>query len=185
MQFRAITISGEVGSGKSSLSAKLIELLPDWSYVNTGQRFRDFCNSKGMSIQQVSYIEDNTHMEFDQLQTKLLTDETNVVVEGRLSGWLARDLRDVFKVYCYAPLEIRIERYMKRHVVSLEEAAKDVEYRDTRDKLKFDKIYGVEDYRESRYYSLVLDTSSALPLELAKSVVEKAGIPPLISKSHS
>ena len=99
MVFRAITISGEVCSGKSSIANALISLLPGWKLVNIGQRFRDFCFSKGMSIQLVSTIDDETHMAFDKVQKDLLERERNIVAEGRLAGWLARDLEDVFRTY--------------------------------------------------------------------------------------
>lgn len=174
--YRAITISGEAGSGKSSISTCLIDLLPNWKYVNTGQRFRDFCDSQGMSIQQVSYVSDEVHRNFDRTQKELLQTENNIIVEGRLAGWLAQEVKDVFRVYCYAPLDIRAERYMMRHSVSREQAILDLEYRDSKDRLKFEKVYGVEDYRDSGFYSLVLDTSTALPLELAKTILTRANL---------
>jgi cytidylate kinase len=40
MKYRAITLSGEVGSGKSTIAAALQERLPGWKRINTGQRFR-------------------------------------------------------------------------------------------------------------------------------------------------
>jgi predicted cytidylate kinase len=173
---RAIAISGEAGTGKSTISSCLIDLLPNWNYINTGQRFRDFCDSKGMSIQQVSHIPDEVHREFDRLQTELLQTESNVIIEGRLAGWLAREIKDVFKVYCHAPLEIRAKRYMSRHSVNYEHAVADIDYRDSNDRLKFEKIYSVEDYREHRFYNLILDTSTLSPLELAKSILLKANL---------
>lgn len=174
--YRAITISGEAGSGKSSISTCLIDLLPNWKYVNTGQRFRDFCDSKGMSIQQVSHISDEIHREFDRIQKELLQTEINIIVEGRLAGWLARETKDVYRVYCYAPLDIRARRYMMRHSVNRERAILELEYRDTKDRLKFEKVYGVKDYRDSEFYNLVLDTSTLLPLELAKNILIEANL---------
>jgi cytidylate kinase len=129
-----------------------------------------------MSIQQVSYIPDEVHREFDKSQTELLQTEINIIIEGRLAGWLARNIKDVFRVYCYAPLDIRAERYMKRHSVAREQAILDIEYRDSNDRLKFEKVYGVEDYRESSFYNLVLDTSASLPLELAKNILAQANL---------
>lgn len=86
INFRAITLSGEAGSGKSSIAAALLELLPGWQRINTGQRFREFCAGQGLQIEQVSFISDQIHNEFDRQQAALLASEQNVIVEGRLAG---------------------------------------------------------------------------------------------------
>jgi len=174
--FRAITISGEVGSGKSSLAKALAALLPSWRGVNTGQRFREFCNSRGMSIQKVSLLPDEIHKEFDASQLELLRNEPNIIVEGRLAGWLTRELEYVFRVFCFAPFDIRVKRYMVRDEVSRSNAIADIEYRDKRDLEKFKRIYGMEDYRASHFYHLQLDTSNRSPIELAKLIIQEAGL---------
>jgi predicted cytidylate kinase len=171
LTIRAITISGEVATGKSSLADAVIALLPGWKRVNTGQRFRDFSAARGMSIQQVSLLPDEVHRAFDTAQRELLEKETNVVVEGRLAGWLAHGLDDVLKVYCYAPLAVRAERYMRREHVDLARAAAEIEYRDSRDVEKYRRIYGVADYRAPEFYDLLVDTSKHTPPELAQQVV--------------
>ncbi|HLI05901.1 MAG TPA: cytidylate kinase family protein [Ktedonobacteraceae bacterium] len=172
MTIRAITISGEVATGKSSLADAVIALLPGWKRVNTGQRFRDFSAARGMSIQQVSILPDEVHKAFDNSQRELLKEESNIVVEGRLSGWLAHGLDDVLKVYCYAPLDVRAERYMRREHVDQARAVADIEYRDSRDVEKFKRIYGVDDYRAPEFYDLLVDTSKHTPEELAQQVVK-------------
>lgn len=172
MTIRAITISGEVATGKSSLADAVIASLPGWRRVNTGQRFRDFSAARGMSIQQVSLLPDEVHKAFDDSQRKLLEKETDIVVEGRLSGWLARGLDDVLKIYCYAPLDVRAERYMRREKVDQAQAVADIEYRDSRDVEKYKRIYGVPDYRAPEFYNLLVDTSKYTPPELAQQVVK-------------
>ncbi len=171
MTIRAITISGEVATGKSSLADAVIALLPGWKRVNTGQRFRDFSAARGMSIQQVSLLPDEVHKAFDDSQRKLLEKETNIVVEGRLAGWLAHGVDDVLKVYCYAPLDVRAGRYMRREQVDQAQAMADIEYRDSRDVEKYRRIYGVPDYRAPEFYDLLVDTSKHIPTELAQQVV--------------
>jgi CMP/dCMP kinase len=172
LTIRAITISGEVATGKSSLADAVIALLPGWKRVNTGQRFRDFSTARGMSIQQVSRLPDEVHKAFDDSQRELLKTGSNIVVEGRLSGWLAHGLDDVLKVYCYAPLDVRAGRYMKRERVDKAQAMADIEYRDSRDVEKFKRIYGVDDYRAPEFYDLLVDTSKHTPEELAQQVVK-------------
>lgn len=176
MNTRAITISGQVASGKSSLACVLVERLPGWRRVNVGQWFRDFCQGRGMTVQQSSQLADQVHREFDAYQLEMLHSERQVVVEGRLSGWLARELDDVLRVFCQAPIAVRVERYMGRDHVARSEALAQVTYRDEQDREKFAEIYGVTDYRCPSFYHLVLDTSRALPAGLAARVAQEAGL---------
>jgi predicted cytidylate kinase len=169
---QAITISGEVATGKSSLADAIIALLPGWKRVNTGQRFRDFSAARGISIQQVSLLPDDLHKAFDTAQRQLLETASNVVVEGRLAGWLAHGLDDVLKVYCSAPFAVRAERYMRREKVSRTQAEADIEYRDSRDVEKYKRLYGVPDYRAPEFYDIQVDTSKHTPAELAQQVVK-------------
>jgi predicted cytidylate kinase len=176
MDFRAITLSGEVGSGKSSIARALAELLPAWRSVNTGQRFRDFCESKGMSIQQVAELPDEVHEEFDMAQRHLLALEQQIIVEGRMAGWLSRDFEDVFRIWCYAPAEVRAHRLRGRELISMEQALLDMKNRDEGDLKKYRRIYALEDYRAPTYYHLHLDTSAHTPAELALIAIHAAGI---------
>ncbi len=173
---RAITISGEIASGKSSLADALIALLPEWKRINTGQQFRDFSASTGKSIQQVSYLPDDIHRAFDTQQRKMLEIETNILVEGRLAGWVAGGLEGVLKVYCFAPINVRTERYIKRENVSQEKALEDIKFRDSKDVDKYKHLYGIPDYRSSAFYDLEIDTSGGSPIQLARIIIEKAGI---------
>lgn len=176
MEIRAITISGQAASGKSSLAAVLVERLPGWRRVNVGQWFREFCQGRGMTVRQSSQLPDQVHREFDAFQSELLRAERHVIVEGRLSGWLARELDDVWRVFCDAPLEVRVERYVGRDKVSPSQALTEVTYRDEHDRNKFAQMYGVADYGCPCFYHLMLDTSCALPAELAARVMQEAGL---------
>jgi len=176
MQFNAITLSGEVGSGKSSIAREFGLLLPQWRLVNTGQRFRDFCASKGMSIQEVASLSDEVHQEFDQAQRDLLASGEKVIVEGRLAGWLSRDFNWVFRIWCDAPADVRARRLMAREGISFERAAADLRERDQGDLLKYRRVYGIEDYRDSQFYHLRLDTSANTPQALALLALRAAGM---------
>ncbi len=176
MQFRVITISGEVGSGKSTTVRELAKLLPDWRTVNTGQRFREFCASRQMSIQQVSTLPDEVHREFDDDQRNLIAHETQVIVEGRLAGWLARDMEDVFRVWCQAPLHERVLRVSIREDIPTGQALSELEYRDKGDLEKYRRVYGLNDYRAPMFYHLVLNTSQYPAEMLAQQILKKADL---------
>lgn len=176
MNKSVITISGEICTGKSTTTKNLLRYLPNWKYTSTGQRLREYCAAKGMSIQEVSYVSDEIHREFDRMQKVTAETESQLILEGRLTGWLTRDLPHVFRVYCYAPLDVRIERYMKRENTTEDKARSDIQYRDTRDLLKFKRVYDVHDYRAKEFYSIVIDTSKHSPEEIARVILEKANL---------
>ena len=175
---RVITVSGEVASGKSTVSREILQLLPNWQYINTGDRFREFCASKGMSIQQVSFLPDDVHREFDELQKSEAKNGSNLIIEGRLTGWLTREISHVFRVFCKASLDVRAERYILREQCSIDKAKEDIEYRDSRDVLKYRKVYNIYDYRDPVYYSMIIDTSKKKPKEIAMEILKQAGLFP-------
>jgi len=170
---RVITISGEICSGTSSLADTLITLLPGWKRINIGQKFREFCNSIGESIQQVGFLSDDVHQKFDSLQKSMLETDLKIVIESRLAGWLAQGIEGIFKVFCYAPIEVRVERYMKRENVPKAKAVTDIGFRDKKMTEKFMRMYGISDYRSPSFYDLYLDTSTGRPIDLAQVVIEK------------
>ncbi len=170
---RAISISGEVCSGKSSLVQALFQELPEWTCINVGQKFREFCKTQGISIQEVSFISIDVHKAFDNKQKNLLQFESKIIVEGSLSGWHARGQRDVFKIYCVAPLAVRVNRYMLRENTSKREAKTQIQFRDEHDMHFFQNIYGIIDYRSDEFYDLNVDTSFNTPQEIAQLIVKK------------
>jgi len=175
MTFRVITISGEVASGKSSLANALTDLLPEWRRVNTGQLVRDFFSARGQIVQAPNYLPDKVNRVFDAEQRKTIETGFHVIVEGHLAGWLAFRVEDVLKVYCYASLEIRVERYMAREIVSREKALSDIMFREDQELEYFGKIYGIPNFRSSSLYDLQIDTGNYTSEELAQIIFKELG----------
>lgn len=175
-RIRVITLTGEVCSGKSTIAKALLQRLPDWEQANTGEKFRQICAARGISIQEVSSLPDDVHREVDNWQRSLAATESNMIIEGRLAGWLARDMEHVFRVYCYSDLNTRLQRYMQREHVSEQRAREDIDYRDRNDVLKYQRMYNLPDYRDPAFYNLQLDTSHQSAEELAQIIVEHANL---------
>jgi cytidylate kinase len=183
MSIHVITITGEVASGKSTIAKEILLKLPDWRKANTGEKFREICKARGWSIQQVSELPDEVHQEVDAWQRELAQSEENIIIEGRLSGWLTRDMPHVFRVYCWCPLEVRIERYIEREKKSVEQARLEIIYRDENDVLKYQRAYSLADYRDPGFYSLTIDTSTTTAEKLAEQIIREARIE--ISRLHA
>lgn len=177
-RIRAITISGEVSSGKTSLAYQLCELLNDngiigkWRVVGVGKMFRDFCAEQGISTDTaISQVPDYIHRQFDSLQKNVIVQEQKIIVDGRLSGYFAQGLKDVLKIYCKLSKNERIFRYAQRQNTELEKAESDLLYRDIHDLEKYRTLYQIKDYRDDKYYDMILDTKIDV-LSLARLVLE-------------
>jgi len=165
---RIITISGQSGSGKTTLAKKLHFFLKfaKWEYVVIGDLFRDFCKKNNIDIERnTEEIPDHIHKKFDLFQKELLTQEENLIVEGRMSGYLAHELglKDVFKVYCDLPLDERVSRVIQRAKEkgeNIRDARKLVMERDNKDIGTYKRLYEIQDYRKKEYYDLYLDMHS-------------------------
>ncbi len=129
-----------------------------------------------MSIQEVSFLPDDIHREVDMWQRDIAQTGNNLIIEGRLAGWLTKEMPHVFRVYVWTQPDVRIARYIQREQTSDADARAEIEFRDSRDVLKYQRMYNLADYRDPSYYSLMLDTSSNTPEELTELILDKAGL---------
>ena len=86
-----VTISGVPGSGKTTVGEILQKKL-GYNYVYSGMIFRKLAEKHNKSLKEFSrYCEKNEEIdkELDKYQLKLLEKEKNLILEGRLAGWLA------------------------------------------------------------------------------------------------
>jgi CMP/dCMP kinase len=171
---RVITISGEVGTGKTTLLAELSSMLQPagWQVVSIGAKFRDFCALRGLSVEEIDHLPDELHRQFDQYQERMLKEMERILLESRLAGYWARrlDLTDVLKVFCSLPLEERTARIAERQMISREAARRLVLERDGKDVDRYRRLYGAEDYRDPQNYDIHLVTTRG-PNLLAREVI--------------
>lgn len=164
-----ITVDGLSGSGKST-GAKAIAKAFKLKYVYVGEIFRKLAKEKRLSLEEFCAIrEKEVDLEADKKTLKLAM-KGNVVLDGRLTGWVAGDWADL-KIYYDTPLEIRAKRVAKRDKKSEEEALKDLRKRDKEDGKKYKKIYGI-DPSDKSIYDLIIDNSN-FTLEDAKTIPVK------------
>lgn len=172
-----ITVSGPAGSGKST-GAKAIAKALRLKYVYVGKIFRDIAKRRGLSLEEFSALrEKEVDWEADKRTLKLAM-KGNVVLDGRLTGWVAGDWADL-KIYYECPLEIRAERAAERDKKSKEEALRDIKKRDEEDNKKYKKLYGIDLFDKS-IYDLIIDNSKfslkdakTIPVKLVKEFLKK------------
>lgn len=171
-KYKNIAISGDIGTGKSTLARLLSEKL-NWKYISAGNYFRDWYKSQGMDVSKVYGIpeEEDRKMEADFQKDMLEKEDT--VFESRLAGWLARDYPETLKVLCVVSPEEAFKRVANRDSVS-EVEAKSLSEKRAKDLVdKFNNLYGVSDFLDPKYFDLIIDTTDLSPEEVLKKVLDK------------
>ncbi|MBI3384615.1 cytidylate kinase family protein [Candidatus Gottesmanbacteria bacterium] len=157
MKYPNITISGLVCTGTTTLSKLLSEKL-GWERHSTGELFRKYCLEHNLPLEETSLRPDSITLEIDSLVKEKLQQEKNLIMEGWLTGFLARDLKDVFKILLVCNDALRIDRLVNRDNLTVEEAKEEIEVRERENLKKWTRIYGVSDFWEPKYYDLTIDT---------------------------
>lgn len=172
-----ITVDGPSGSGKST-GAKAIAKALKLNYFYVGEIFRKLAKERGLSLEKFCAIrEKEIDLEADK-RTLELSMRGNVVLDGRITGWVAGDWADI-KIYYDTPLEIRAKRVAKRDKKSFENTLKDLKERDENDRKKYKEIYGIDSFDKS-IYNLIIDNSNftlkdakIFPVKLVKDFLRK------------
>ena len=168
--FYSLAVSGECSSGKSTLCEILSRRL-NWKHVDVGNEFRKICEHRGLKIEEFGSIPDPLLRQIDdQIQHRIKT-KVNIVWDGRLTCYLARNITKIFKVYCMADPNIRAERSASRNKISLREARGNVFARDSEEMDVFKRLYGFSNPYNKKWINLLLDTSYKSSEELADIVL--------------
>lgn len=163
-----ITISGPPGSGKSTLSKMLSSKL-GLELVSMGDIFRKLASDRCMSLDEFGTLakcNDEIDRKLDEEQKKVAKEKDNIIIEGRLSGFLVEaDL----KVWLKASLEIRAERIAKRENKSVSSAIKETSEREECERVRYLNYYNI-DIRELSVYDIVIDSTKLSPEEICEIV---------------
>ncbi|MCL4452881.1 (d)CMP kinase [Ferroplasma sp.] len=156
-----VTISGESGSGKTTVGKLLAEKL-NYQFFSGGYFFRKKAEEYGMSLLDFSgYAE--KHPEIDLDQDKMILDfmknHDNIVMESRLSGVLAYREAIAVKIYLDTSFCVRSRRLMERDAGTDE---KHILARSRSEILRYMEFYGL-DYRVFSYYDYIVDTDDFTP----------------------
>ena len=172
MKYKNIAISGDIGTGKSTLARLLSEKL-NWKYVSAGNYFRDWYKSQGMDVSKVYGIPEEEDRKMEADFKKDMAEKESIVFESRLAGWLAQDYKQTLKVLCTVDEDEAYKRVAKRDKVS-EIEAKALSIKRAKDLVdKFNNLYGVSDFLDEKYFDLVIDTTSLNPEQVLEKVLEK------------
>ncbi len=151
-----IALSGEIGSGKSTIGKKLAKKL-NYSYNSTGEIFKKLAKEHKMDLTHfLKYAEENMNID-NELDEEQRNTKQNTVLDSRMGFHFAKsDL----KIWLKAPLEERIKRISKRDSLENElfETVKEkIEGREKAERDKYFRLYSVDIF-DTEEYDLIIDT---------------------------
>jgi cytidylate kinase len=173
---RSIVVSGDLGSGKSTVTTELARRL-HLRRVSVGDLYRQMAQSRGMSALQLNLhaeLDDAVDGYVDQLQQEIAKSDEQLVVDGRLAWFF---FTDAFKVHLITDPVVAAGRVLSRPsdeveaYSSLAEAIERLENRSESERIRFLTRYGADKDR-LRNYDLVCDTTRAPSDEVVDRIID-------------
>lgn len=172
MKFLAITISGKICSGKSSLFTSLVKKL-GWKSYSVSQVFRDWCQKQHLPLFAAHLRPTSLTRRIDEGVRVKLSKEKEIILEGWLAGFMAQNIPGVLKILLICHDQERVKRFAQREGVTPVKARQEIEKREGNLFRKWKRIYQREDFLAPQFYDLVIETSSLTTQEIVNLVLEK------------
>lgn len=168
-----ITVSGLPGSGTTSLSRHLAER-HGFTMISAGEVFRQLAKEHHMELAEFGRLAESDpsyDKMIDARQKEIAEKQDNIIVEGRLSGWMVSEAD--LKIWLHAPISCRIKRIAARDEVTDEHTAEALTLeREACEAGRYHSYYNI-DINDLLIYHLVLD-SSRWNIEALGEIVDTA-----------
>ncbi|MCL9814131.1 (d)CMP kinase [Natranaeroarchaeum aerophilus] len=154
-----LTVSGPPGSGKSTTAAALADEF-GIEHVSGGDIFRSLADERGYSLAEFNELaeeDDQIDRDLDRRLQTIARERDDIVLESRLSGWLAADEADV-RIWLDAPLHVRAVRIADREDKSVEQAKRETEEREASERERYLDYYDI-DIADLSIYDLSINTA--------------------------
>ncbi len=177
-----ITITGNLGSGKSTIGKFLSEKY-NFEIYSTGKIQRELASQMNLST-----LELNQLMMSDRKYDHMIDDETtrisrtykdkNIIFDSRLAWHFAEHS---FKVFVSVSLDVAADRIINdqrgsvERYSSVEEAKKLLAERAKTESIRYKEIYNLN-YMDFSNYNLVIDSTYCNPEIIAEIIIEEARI---------
>lgn len=179
-----ITISGKLGSGKSS-TAKIVANTLSYEHFSTGVFMRVMAEKRGISLEELSKMAENDpsiDFEIDNY-CRSLGERENIVVDSRLGFHF---IPESFKVFLELDPEVASRRILEdkknnpnRHTEANgsfdtpEKIKEKIILRLESERKRYKELYGIEDQTDHKHFDLVIDTKDTPLEEVAGIVINK------------
>ena len=169
-----ISLAGDLGSGKSTVSDILIRELGA-EYYSTGAIVRSVAEKRGMTVVELNkYMETHPEIdhEIDDGLKALSSLDKQLIIDSRMAWYFTEG---TFKVYLSCDIETSAARIMAanrqgEHAASFEETVKQTRARRESEKKRYMEQYG-QDIKDLMNYALIVDTTNATPAEVADCII--------------
>jgi len=154
-----ITISGPPGGGKTTVATAIADAF-DLEHVSGGDIFRSLADDRGYSLVEFNALaeeDDSIDRDLDRRLRETARDRDDLVLESRLSGWMAGDYADL-RVWLDAPLDVRAARIADREGAKPETARRETKAREDSEKRRYREYYGI-DFSDRSIYDLAINTA--------------------------
>lgn len=176
-KYHAITISGKIAVGTTTLAKNLQETL-GWKYINAGAIQREYDKKHGKNEHAVgaSSRSDEHEREIDAMTKEKLRNEKNIIYEAWLAGFMAQEIPGVFKILVIcSEYALRVDRVAIRENITVEQAKEWIRQREEENIPMWKKLYGDHDFWDPKYFDLVIDTYKSGPMETLGITLDKLG----------
>ncbi len=171
-----VTVGGLPGTGTSTL-CRMLEAELGLPYVYAGQIFRQEAAARGISLgdlNELAQADSSVDRALDDRQVQLLL-QGNVILEGRMSGWLAHEHGiAALKVWITCEEDERIRRLVERDGGDPDTQRRLTAERVDQEQDRYRRYYAA-DVGDLAIYDLILDSTSTTPIELLQRVVRALG----------
>jgi cytidylate kinase len=174
-----ISLSGAIGSGKSTVAQRLAAKL-DWPRYYVGGLRREAAQKRGLTLaeyNQLGEVDPLTDQEVDDYQKELGQSQDNFVIEGRTSWYF---IPHSLKIYLdvsvdegsrriFSQLQTKNDRNEDKNLLSQEEVKESMRKRLASDQVRYKKYYDI-DVNDLRHFDFYLDTTPLSPEEVFVAV---------------
>ncbi|MCD2198712.1 AAA family ATPase [Halobacterium sp. KA-4] len=154
-----VTISGPPGSGKSTVASALADHL-DYDHISGGDIFRELADDRGLTLEEFNELAEEDPQidkDLDRQLRETARERDDVVLESRLSGWMAGEYADI-KIWLDAPLSVRARRIAEREEKTPATARAETEKREDSESARYADYYGI-DFDDLTIYDLSVNTA--------------------------
>ncbi|MDX1913137.1 MAG: cytidylate kinase family protein [Saprospiraceae bacterium] len=171
-----ITLTGDLGSGKSAVSRILCER-SGFEYISTGKVQRQLAQSLGLDTLEMNRradIDPTIDEQIDGIFVALGRDPKSYVIDSRMAWFF---LPDSFKVFLQIDVKIAVARILNdptrnsEQYTSAEEAAEKILARKASENARFLQKYGA-DCANLNNFDLVINTAERSPAQVADLIFE-------------
>ncbi len=175
-----LTITGELGSGKSTIS-KLIASKYNFEIYSAGKIQRELAKEKNMSTLEFNnYLKD--HKSIDNMIDDAVVEiskkkaDSDIIFDSRMAWHF---VENSFKIYVFIDIDVATKRVLadERGSVekysSFEEARQALIERKESESKRFNEIYGVNTMCPTNY-NLIIDSTFNSPEKIVEKIMERA-----------